>query len=185
MQPLVFRTVNIQITFVTMTTSYTNLSTLKLDTHSSLQTLIHFTRILLIFRLSFRLWVFDATWQFRLFFFEFADQPTSKTLGVKFRWPLRKHAIKIVFLWLVHFDPLVKKMSDANHLSGPLRKQKFTSTGSKGHGLWFVIGGFRSVLWVSVFQGSFLVIVMTINSSEKRNWRGGCWASEFACFWKA
>jgi len=28
-----------------------------------------------------------------------------------------------------------------NHLSGPLRKQKFTSTGSKGHGLLFVAGG--------------------------------------------
>ena len=38
----------------------------------------------------------------------------------KFRWPLRKHAVKTVFLWLVHFDPLVKKMSDTNHLSGPL-----------------------------------------------------------------
>ena len=56
----------------------------------------------------------------------------------KFRWPLRKHAIKTVFLWLVHFDPLVKKMSDANHLSGPLRKRKFTSTGSKDHCLWLV-----------------------------------------------
>ena len=61
---------------------------------------------------------------------------------------------------MVHFDPLVKKMSDANHLSGPLRKRKFSSTGSKGHCLWFVIGGFRSVLWVSVFQGSLLVILL-------------------------
>ena len=51
-------------------------------------------------------------------------------------------------------------MSDANHLSGPLRKRKFSSTGSKGHCLWFVIGGFRSVLWVSVFQGSLLVILL-------------------------
>ena len=33
-----------------------------------------------------------------------------------------------------------------NHLNGPLRKQNFTLTGSKGHGFWFVIGGFRSVL---------------------------------------
>ena len=91
----------------------------------------------------------------------------------------------MVFLWLVHFDPLVKKMSDANHLSGPVRKQKFTSTGSKVHGFWFVIGGFRSVSWVSVFQGSLLVIVMTINGSEKRNCEGGFWASECVCFWKA
>ena len=60
----------------------------------------------------------------------------------------------------MHFDPLVKKTSDANHLSGPLRKRKFTSTGSKDHCLWFVIGGFRSVLWVSVFQGSLLVILL-------------------------
>ena len=34
--------------------------------------------------------------------------------------------------------------------SGPLRKQKFTSIGSKGHGLWFAIGGFGFVLCVFV-----------------------------------
>ena len=39
-----------------------------------------------------------------------------------------------------------------NHLSRPLRKQKFTSAGSKFHCLRFVIGGFQSVLYVSVFQ---------------------------------
>ena len=32
-----------------------------------------------------------------------------------------------------------------NHLNKPLRKQNFTLTGSKGHGLRFVIGGFQSV----------------------------------------
>ena len=53
-----------------------------------------------------------------------------------------------------------------NHLNGPLRKQNFTLTGSKGHGLWFVIGWFRSVLSVSVFQGSLLVIVIMIDSSK-------------------
>ena len=31
-----------------------------------------------------------------------------------------------------------KKMSDANHLSGPLRKRKFTSTGPKVYCLWLV-----------------------------------------------
>ena len=38
-----------------------------------------------------------------------------------------------------------------------------------------VIGGFRSVLGVSVFQGrgSLLVIVIMIDSSEKRNREGG------------
>ena len=40
-----------------------------------------------------------------------------------------------------------------------LKKHMFTWTSSKGHDLWFVIGGFRSVLFVSVFQGLLLVIV--------------------------
>jgi len=35
-----------------------------------------------------------------------------------------------------------------NNLNRPLRKQKFTSVGSKGHGLQFVIGGFQSILCV-------------------------------------
>ena len=47
-----------------------------------------------------------------------------------------------------------------NHLSRPLKKQKFTSTGLKVHGLQFVIDGFQSVLCVSVFHGSLLVIIM-------------------------
>ena len=38
---------------------------------------------------------------------------------------------------------------------------------------WFVIGGFASVLCVSVFQGSLLVIVIMIEGSEKRNCEGG------------
>ena len=62
-----------------------------------------------------------------------------------------------------------------NHLSEPLRKQNFTLMGSKGHGLWFVIGGFRSVLCVSVFQGSLLVIVIMIDGRGKRNGEGGLW----------
>ena len=45
-----------------------------------------------------------------------------------------------------------------DHLSRPRRKQKFTwTTSSKGHSLWFVFGGFWSILSVSVFQGSLLV----------------------------
>ena len=55
-----------------------------------------------------------------------------------------------------------------NHLDGPVRKQNFTLTGSKGHGFWFVIGGFRSVLCVSVFQSSLLVIVIMIDGSQIR-----------------
>ena len=31
------------------------------------------------------------------------------------------------------FQSSRQKMSDASHLGGPLRKRKFTSTGSKGH----------------------------------------------------
>ena len=33
-----------------------------------------------------------------------------------------------------------------------------------------MIGGFRSILCVFVFQGSLLVIVIMIDGSEKRNW---------------
>ena len=36
-----------------------------------------------------------------------------------------------------------------------------------------MIGGFRSVLCVSVLQGSLLVIVIKIGGSEKRNCEGG------------
>ena len=36
-----------------------------------------------------------------------------------------------------------------------------------------MIGGFRSVLCVSVFHGSLLVIVIMIDGSEKRNYEGG------------
>ena len=52
-----------------------------------------------------------------------------------------------------------------NHLNRPRRKQNFTSTRSTGHGLLFVIGGFRSVF--------LLVIVIMIDGSEKRNCEGG------------
>ena len=36
-----------------------------------------------------------------------------------------------------------------------------------------MIGGFRSVLCVSVFQGSLFVVVIMIDGSEKRNCEGG------------
>ena len=38
---------------------------------------------------------------------------------------------------------------------------------------WFVIRGFRSVLCVSRFQGSLLVIVIMIDGSDKHNCEGG------------
>ena len=46
------------------------------------------------------------------------------------------------------------------------RCRQSSLTGSKGHGFWFVIGRFRSVLCVSVFQGSLPVIVILIDGSE-------------------
>ena len=72
-----------------------------------------------------------------------------------------------------------------NYLNGPLREQNFSLTGSKGHGLWFVIDGFRSVLCVSVFQGSLLVILIMIDGSEKRYCEGTNWTLEIAYLWKA
>ena len=77
-------------------------------------------------------------------------------------------------------QPTFGFFSPVNHLNEPIRKQNFTQTGSKGHGLWSVIGGFRSVLCVSVFQGSLLVMVMMIDGSEKRNREGGFWTLGFA-----
>ena len=78
-------------------------------------------------------------------------------------------------MWILKFKSqlTIAFFAAVNHLNGPLRKQNFTLTGSKGQGLWFVIGGFRSVLCVSVFQGSLLVIIIMIDGSEKRNCEGG------------
>ena len=50
-----------------------------------------------------------------------------------------------------------------NHLNRNLRKQKFTSASSKGHGLRFVIGEFLYILW---FCCSLLVIVIIIASAK-------------------
>ena len=62
-------------------------------------------------------------------------------------------------LGILGFLQRQSKSEDMALSSGPLRKQKVTSTGSKGHGLWFVIGRFRSVLcvccfWISEFLKS-------------------------------
>ena len=45
-----------------------------------------------------------------------------------------------------------------NHLKGPFRKFVICNN----------IGGFHFVLYVSVFQGSLLLIVIMIDGSEKR-----------------
>ena len=55
-----------------------------------------------------------------------------------------------------------------NHLNRNLRKQKFTSTSSKGHGLRFVIGEFLYILW---FCCSLLVIVIIIASAKNNNYK--------------
>ena len=70
-------------------------------------------------------------------------------------------------------------LAAVNHLNGPLRKQTWTLTGSKSHGLWFAMGGFPDPFCVSVFRGSLLVIVVMIDGSEKRNCQGGfeLWSS--------
>ena len=53
-----------------------------------------------------------------------------------------------------------------NHLSRPFRKHNFTLTGSKGHGLWFVFGRFRSFLCfcVSMFIACDMVIMIEGNN---------------------
>ena len=50
------------------------------------------------------------------------------------------------------FEGFFEFFCSVNHISGLLRKHMFTCTSSKAHGLWFVIGGFRSVLFVSYFK---------------------------------
>ena len=73
-----FRIVKIKITFVTLITSYTNLATLKLDTHSSVQTLIDFTCTLLTFRFvipSMRSMVFECLDNFLCFSLSLRNRP--------------------------------------------------------------------------------------------------------------
>ena len=70
MQLSVFRIVKVKIIIVTLITNYTNLATLKLDTHSSVQTLIDFTRTLPTFRFviaSMRSMVFECLDNFLCF----------------------------------------------------------------------------------------------------------------------
>ena len=60
-----------------------------------------------------------------------------------------------------------------NHLSGPLRKQKYFSWFKRS---WFVICDwsiFFSGACVFVFQGSLLMIIIMIDGSEKHNCEGG------------
>ena len=59
------------------------------------------------------------------------------------------------------------------HTNSEAQKPTFLKRGSKGQGLRSVIGGFRSVLCVSLFQSSLLVIVIMIDGSEKHNCEGG------------
>ena len=57
-----------------------------------------------------------------------------------------------------------------NHLKGPLRKQKFISKGRvRRPRLSVVIGRIKSILFVSVLQGSLNVAIIMIDDSEKCN----------------
>ena len=95
-QLLVFRIVKIKIIIVTLITSYTNLATLKPDTHAPVQTRF-FTYTLQ--------WYFDChcvyevhacgLWQFPWFFFEFADQSVMKTLGVILVWAYHEQCVHL------------------------------------------------------------------------------------------
>ena len=67
-------------------------------------------------------------------------------------------------------QPTIAFFAAVNYLNGPLRKQNFTS---RVQNVMVVICGFRSVLCVSVFQGSLLVIVIMIDGSDKHNCEGG------------
>ena len=51
-----------------------------------------------------------------------------------------------------NFEGILGFSVPLNHHSGPLRKHVFTFTNWKGHGLWFVISGVQSVLFVSCFS---------------------------------
>ena len=74
--------------------------------------------------------------------------------------------------WTLRFKSQLTFASFAavNHFSGPLRKQTFTSTSSKGHRLWIVIVGFWFILCVSVFQDSLLLIIIMVDISKNASW---------------
>ena len=81
-QLLVFCIVKIKITIVTVITSYTKLATLKVDTYSSVQTLIDFTRTLLTFRFviaSMRSMVFECLNDFLCFSLSSRTSPLWNT----------------------------------------------------------------------------------------------------------
>ena len=75
--------------------------------------------------------------------------------------PLRKRGEELQVLTTLFINTRILRFTSqltfaffaaVSHLSGSLRKQKFTSTDLKGHGLGFVIGGFQSVLCVCVLR---------------------------------
>ena len=74
--------------------------------------------------------------------------------------------------WTLRFKSQLTFASFAavNHFSGPLRKQTFTSTSSKGHRLWIVTVGFRFILCVSVFQDSLLLIIIMVDIRKNASW---------------
>lgn len=75
--------VNIQITVVTLITSYSNLWTVQVDIHSSLESVIRFRRILLTFWFvisSVSIWCHcRMSWQFGFFFVLFGGGPAANS----------------------------------------------------------------------------------------------------------
>ena len=74
--------------------------------------------------------------------------------------PIRRHsaphyslyrAVRFATLWF---------FCSVNHLRGPLRKHMFTCKSLKGHGLCFVIGRFRSVLFLWCFKVDCFAIIL-------------------------
>ena len=64
-------------------------------------------------------------------------------------------------------QPTIAFFAAVNHLNVDLLGNETLLHGFKR--AWFVICGFRSVLCVSLFQGSLLVIVIMIDGSDKQN----------------
>ena len=67
-------------------------------------------------------------------------------------------------------QPTIAFFAAVNHLNGPLRNETLLYGFKRS---WFVICGFRSVLCVPLFQGSFLVILIMIDGSDRNNCEGG------------
>ena len=81
-----------------------------------------------------------------------------------------------LFLGIFQWDEPTKRVPFTAEPEIPEILTKWKAPKTLLHGFkrsWFVICGFRSVLCVSLFQGSLLVIVIMIDGSDKHNCEGG------------